>query len=801
MDFRFAIRSLWKNPGFALLAVLVMGLGIGANTAVFSVVNSVLLRPLDYHDPDRIMTLWSLWKKSGHLGSVSGPDFHDWHNQSTAFSSMSYYYDFEIAVSARQAAEYAHVAAIMPEFLQTFEIQPVLGRPFAAGEQKPGSGGAALISYGFWQRHFGGDPAALGRVVQISGKSLTVVGVLPQGFGFPNHTDVWYPANVLEAETASRSAHNYRLVGRLKPGVSLEEARSQMTAIAGRLEQEYPSSNQGKSAAVVPLRESMVGDVRPTLLLLLGAVALVLLIACANVANLLLAKATSRTREMAIRAAIGASRWRLIRQLSLESLVLALAAGAVGLLLAFWGSSALVLLAPQDIPRLAETAIDGRVLAFTFGMSVLASLLFGLFPAWQASRVDLNESLKSAGARSTAGGATGRMRGALVVAEIALSVVLLAGAGLLLKSFVALHNVALGFRPENVLIMGTSFPAYNLEMARRAAPFFKDVMAETEKIPGVLAVGGTRVSPPETMSNGGYWLDHPLAPGVIGVALPQAIFSVVTPGLFRALAIPLRQGRDFSDRDSYDAPPTAVINEALARISFPGQNPIGRMIFCGFDLSSMKAMEIVGIVGDIRQDGPASPERPEIYMPFEQHPNASTNLMLVVRTASDPLALADTLRRKVRALDSGVPVKFTTLEASLAENVAGPRFRTVLLGIFAGLAVLLAMAGVYGVMAYAVGQRTGEIGLRMALGANPKDVLGLVLGQGLKLAGIGLAIGLVAAVVASKLLAKVLFSVKPTDPATYAAVAVLLGAVAMLACYLPARRATKVDPLVALRQE
>jgi putative ABC transport system permease protein len=801
MDLRFALRSLWKNPGFAVLAVLVMGLGIGANTAVFSVVNSVLLKPLDFPEPGRIVRLNSLWKKTGNRGTVSAPDFHDWHDQSSAFSAMAYYENGETVISAGSAAEYAKVAMVGPEFENVFGEQPVMGRFFTPAEEKYGSGGAAVIGYAFWQSHFGGKPGAIGQKLRVQDRSLTIVGVMPPRFSFPEKTQVWMPLTALEQDTPSRSAHNYRVVGRLKPGVTLEQAQAQMTAIAERLEQQYPPTNSGKSASVMLLSEDAVGSVRPTLFLMLGAVALVLLIACANVSNLLLAKATARSREIAIRAAVGASRARIVRQLTTESLVLAIAAGGLGLLLAVWGSTALAALAPGDVPRIDEVQIDGWVLAFTFGISVTASLLFGLAPALHASRVDLNESLKLGGSRTTAGGAAGRLRGTLVVAEIAISVVLLAGAGLLIKSFVALHNVALGFRPENVLVMETSVPSSNEESARRALGFYKDLLAQIPTIPGVVAAGGTAAPPGRTMSNGSYFIGRLPGPGDRYVTAPQAIFSVVTPGAFRALDIPQRRGRDFSGQDSADAPSAAIINEALARAAFGRKDPIGSSIVCGLDLRSIKPMRIVGVVGDVRQNGPASPAKPEIYMPFEQHAERATDLSVLVRTTSTPLAMAETLRRKAAAISPDVPLRFTTMQAELGENVAAPRFRTLLLAIFAGLAVLLAMAGVYGVMAYVVGQRTGEIGLRIALGADPAQVMKLVMGQGLKLAGMGLAIGLAAAFAASKLLTKLLFEVKPTDPATYAGVGLLLGAVALAACYGPARRAMRVDPLAALRQD
>ena len=796
MDLKFALRSLRKNWGFTLLAVVVMALGIGANTAVFSVVHAVLLKPLAYSNPEQIVTLSSLWRKSGGHGQVSAPDFHDWHDQSTAFSNMAYYDADSTAATTGTSAEYAQVAEVTPEFFRVFGVEPVEGRLFSAEEEKAGGAGAVLISYAYWRAHFGANAGALGQGVRLLGKSFRVAGVLPPQFHFPPETDIWLPANVVYPETESRGAHNYRVVGRLKPDVSLEQAQAQMTAIGARLEQQYKDSNAGKSVAVTRMRDEMVRNVKLTLYLLLGAVALVLLIGCANVANLLLARATARTREIAIRAAVGASRGRIVRQLITESLVLALIAGAAGLLLAKWGSDALVALAPGNVPRLAESGIDGWVLAFTLGISVAASLLFGLAPALQISRVDLSETLKQGATRAVGGGHAGRMRAALVVVEVALSVVLLAGAGLLMRSFAALQSVTLGFEPEHVLVMESSVPSAGLESARRATRFYKDLLADLATLPGVSAVGGTRGTPGAVSSDGSYVIDHL---GQFNVSAPQAVLSVVTPGAFAALGIPLKRGRDFNASDSYEQPFTAVINEALARKSFGGQNPLGRTIYCGLD--SMKPMTIVGVVGDVRQYGPATEPWPEIVMPYEQHPQTATALSLVVRTSGGGTALWGPIQRKVRARSAEVPVKFTSMEELLAENTAAPRFRTLLLGLFAAIAVCLAMAGVYGVVAYSVGQRAGEIGLRMALGASTGNVLRLILGQGIALTGIGLAVGLTAAAAATRWLASMLFEVKAFDPATYAGVAALIGVVSLAASYIPARRAAHLDPASALRRD
>jgi putative ABC transport system permease protein len=800
-DLRFAVRMLLKNPGFTVLAVLILGLGIGANTAMFSVVRAVLLKPLAYSDPDRIVTLASFWKADSGKGQVSAPDYHDWHDQSSAFEAMAYYGAWDTAVTAGTAtsatAEYAHAAQIGPGFFRVFGVTPIVGREFSAEEAKRGGPGAAILSYAYAVQHFGDEANALGKRVQMAGKILDIVGVMPPGFRFPVKTDIWYPANTIVPDTESRGAHNYRVIARLRDGVRLEQAQAEMAGIGARLEEKYPDSNKGKSVAVTQLRDEMVSEFRLTLYVMLAAVGVVLLIACANLANMLLAKAVARTREMAIRAAVGAGRGRIVRQLITESILLALIAGAAGLALAFWGCRTLVALAPGDVPRLAETGIDGDVLLFTLGISMLASLLFGLAPALQVLRVDLNSALKQSVQRAGGGSLADRMRQALVVAEIALSVILVAGAGLLIKSFVALQNVELGFRPERVLVVGTSVPASDLESARRATRFYKQLLAEVRALPGVLDAGATMEPPGHTASDGSYWIDQ--LPAALNVSAPQAVFSVVSPGTFATLGIPQRRGRDFNDGDTYDAPFTAVINEALARHAFPNQDPIGHSIFCGLD--SMNGMKIVGIVGNVRQEGPAKEPSPEIYMPYEQHPQPAAALSILVRTSMQPGAVSPAVRDKVHALSVDVPVKFTTMEALNSEGVAAPRFRTLLLGIFAALAVGLALAGVYGVMSYMVGQRSNEIGLRMALGASQSDVLRLVLRQTLLLAGAGIVIGLAGAAVVTQFLTSMLFGVKTTDPATYAAVVGLLVLTALGASYIPARRATRGDPMVALRYE
>lgn len=791
MDLRFAFRSLRKNPGFTAVAVLVLALGIGANTAVFSVVNIVLLKPLDYKDPDRIVTLWSLNKTRGTRYHVSGPDFHDWEKQSTAFESMAYYYyDDKTSVAVGAIADYAQVSGVMPRFFEVMGTAPALGGALRSG------GSTVVISDRFWRRNFNGGTAVLGKTLRMMDKPFTVAGVMPPGFEFPNHCDVWFDASLFE-ETKSRTAHNYRVIARLKPGVRVEEAQAQMTAIADRLERQYPD-NKNKSSAVVPLQRQLVGDVQTTLYLLLGAVALVLLIACANVASLLLARATARTREMAVRAALGASRWAIIRQLLIEGLLLAGLAGSAGLVLGIWGTDVLVNLAPANVPRLDQVHMDFRVLGFAFLLSLLASLFFGLAPALQASRVDLNEALKQAGGRNI-GGAGGRARQALVVAEVALSMVLLTSAGLLLKSFVGLTQVDLGVRTENVLAAEMDVPAGDEETAKTATRFYGRLLPELRVLPGVMAAGASQtLTAGASGSNGGYFLDgRPMPPFS---EMPYAGFRIVAPGYFDTMRVPLRAGRDFSEGDQYDSPFVAIVNEALVKRTFqPGEDPIGRRLLCGLD--SPKPMTIVGVVANVREDGPAAAIGPELYMPYTQHPFHGTALHVVLRTAGEPEALASAVRAKVREIRTDVPIRFTTMDATVSGAVAAPRFRTLLLSVFAAVAVALAMAGIYGLMAYMVTRRAAEIGVRMALGARRIDVVRMVFGYGLRLAVPGVAFGLLGAFAASRLMASMLYGVRPVDPVTYAATAALLLVISAAAGIAPARRAAGLDPVTALRQE
>jgi putative ABC transport system permease protein len=796
-DLRYALRSLRKNPGFAALAVLVGALGIGANTAVFSVVNAVLLKPLPFQDPNHIVTLTSVWRNTGkRLPLVTLPDFIDWRANNTAFSSMAYFRKSQRPVVLGGSAHYVRVARVSPEFFGVLGVTPGMGRMFGASDAE-GQRNIAVISHAYWLNRLNGSRDTLGTILRVDGQAFQVIGVAPVGFSFPDATEIWQFSDEVNRESSEpRSSLTHQVIARMKPSVTLDQAQAQVSGISERLERQYPSSNKDRNVAVTRLRDDMTGDVRQTLLVLLGAVGLVLLIACSNVATLLLAKATARTREIAMRTALGASRGRIVRQLLTESVLLALIAGAIGSIAAFALTKALVAVAPTDIPRLTELGVDAPVLAFALAASGIASLLFGLAPALYASRMELNEALKQGGTRNVSSGRAGRIRQALVVCQVALCIVLLTGAGLLIRSLEALSNVELGFRPERVLVMETSVPMESL----KAALFFRGLLAEISRMPGVLAAGASMGIPGHVESAGDYSVDH-LPKVKVSADNPfDAVFSVVTPGTFAVLEVPIKRGRDFNQSDRPDSPQTAIINEALAQASFRSQDPIGHTIFAGFD--STKPMTIVGVVGNTRQWSITKPPSPEIFMPYEQHTDgAGTALRVIVRSATAPEALEGLLRQKVRERSVEVPVKFTTTEKSIYEEVSAPKFRTSLMAGFAFIAMCLAMAGVYGVMAYSVIQRTSEIGLRIALGANGSAILWMIVRRGLALVAAGIALGLGASLAATRLVSSLLFETSPNDPVTYVSVIAAIGLIALAACSAPAWRAVRVDPMVALRQE
>jgi putative ABC transport system permease protein len=796
-DLRYAARLLVKQPAFTLIATLVLALGIGANTAIFSVVDAVLLRPLPYADQERLVTVSTFWRKTGLRGPVSAPDFQDWHDQATSFDGMAAYARGQTSVSVDGAAEYTVVARVTPEFFPLFAARAEAGRLPTDAEQQEGGALTAVVSHSFWTTRLGRDRAVLGRTLKYNQRVYTIIGVLPPEFRFPNNTDVWTPWWVVPP-TTSRSGHNYQAVGRLKPGVTLDQAQSEMDTIASQLEHAYPQSNENKGVAVDRILDQMVRNVRTTLTLIFSVVVVVLLIACANVSNLLLARAASRTRELGIRAALGASRARVVRQLVTESVLLASLAGVASVIIAAWGIRGLVALAPAGLPRINEVHVDLRVLVFASAVSLAASLIFGLAPALYSSRRDLNDVIKQGG-RTMSGGGGGRLRGALIVFETAAAVVLVIGAGLLIRSFAALSHVNLGFRTERLLVADTAVPVANREAAREGVRFYRNLLPQLAAIPGVQSAAAVMGVPTVVRSTVGYAIEGGMTFEQMGVRSPQAILTVNTPGYFATLGVPIVHGRDFADTDGENAPLVAVVNEALARASFPGQDAIGHRIRSGYDGTGF--MAIVGIVADVRSVDPALPPQPQLFMPFQQHPLGSTSLTLVVRTGADPLGLSHAVVEKVRALNGDVPIRVSTMDATLEQAVSTPWFRTVLLGIFAGIALLLAMAGVYGVVSFVVSQRTSELGLRMALGARPLEIIKLTLLSGLRLTAAGVALGWIASLALARVVSSMLFSISARDPLVFLAVPAALLAAAALASAAPAIRAARVDPVVALRRE
>ena len=797
-DIRYGIRTLTRQPGFAATAILTLALGIGATTAIFSVVNAVVLRPMPFDEPDRIVVVTNRNLKTGNVNTtVSGPDFRDWREQSRSFEVIAHQQSFETSVTVNNSSDYATTTRTSPGYFRVFGATAVAGRLFTPEEEQPGGPPVAVISDAYWRRQFGADPRAVGATITFGQQAHTIVGIT--AFRYPARSDIYHmgPAPV---PNESRSAHNYRVVAKLASGVSVAQAQGEMTGITARLTEQYPQSNADKGAAVVPLQDVVVGDTRQTLFVLLAAVAFVLLIACANVANLLLARAAARGRELVVRAAVGAGRMRLIRQMLTESAVLALVSGVGGVIIARWGVMALLAFAPPDLPRLDEVTVDVIALAFALGISVLASFIFGLAPAWHVSRVDLADGLRQSGKGSALGARSGWARKAFVVAEIALAVALVMGAGLLGRSLVALANVDMGFQGDRLVVLRTTVPVSGRAQFARAIEIYRNTLAELRSIPGVVAAGGVTSLPTIVRSNGGYWVEGAPGPEVLGMRSPQALFNVVTPDYFRALEVPVVRGRDFNDGDRIDAPLVAIINEQLAKDSFPGVDPIGRTIRAGLD--SLDPMTIVGIVRDVRTRGPNRPVQAELFMPYEQHQGPATSLNLVMRTnAGDPLAIGATAARQIRGRYPEVPVRVETMEMTMAGATATPKFRTVLLVVFAVVALLLAIAGVYGVMAYTVSQRVPEIGLRVALGASPADVIGLVLREGALLVVIGLAAGAALSLAGAQFISGLLFGVSARDPLVFAAVAAIVSAAALGACLIPGRRALKVDPLLALRAE
>ena len=793
-DARHAVHMLARNRGFTAVVVAALALGIGATTAIFTVVNSVLLQPLRYRDAGRIVNVATRWKgRSTLTPRMTGGDLVDVAIEASDFSAFSSYFGGEVGVQVGGRGEFTGVYWINPAFLRVFSVPPVAGRTLEEDDAER----AAMVSLPFAERTFGDGATALGKMIHVENQAYEIAGVLPTGFQFPEKADIWL-AGPAKPENLNRTAYNYYVVAKLRPDVTLEAAQAQLDTIAARLEAAYPDSNRDKTFAAIPLQERLVGGVRPTLYLLLGAVGLVLLIACANVANLLLARTPARAREMAVRAALGASRWRVVRQLTVENLLLALAAAVLGVALAQFGIAALLRAAPDNLPRLGEVRLDRAALLFAVLASLGASVVFGLAPAWQASRLEVTEALKQGGSRGVVGRGSHRLRHGLIVAEIALSFVLAIGAGLLFRSFLALTNVQLGYRTEGMLVMYAHAPAHSLAEYLQVGRQYEELLGQVRGIPGVTSAAAVMGLPTgQYGSNGSFAVE---GRHVFGKSrdMPQAGFSLASPGYFGAMGVPLERGRDFTTQDVYESPFVGVVSAALVRQVFPHDDPIGQRIQLGLD--SPNWVTIVGIVGDVRQT-PATPPGPEIYMPLRQHPYHGNEVEVVVRTSVPPASLTGAVRQKAQTALPETATKFTTMESMLADSVATPHFRTVLLGVFAALALLLAMAGVYGVMAQVTAERTAELGVRLALGATPGGVMWLILRKAGLLAVVGLAIGLAGSMALGRVLAGMLFGLRPTDAVTYAAVLVAVGVTTLVAAAGPAWRAGRINPVEAMREE
>jgi putative ABC transport system permease protein len=798
-DFRYALRQLRRSPGFAAVVVATLALAIGGTTAMFSLIQGVLLRPLDYPEADRLVTLWSLNQKAGRTYAVSGPDFRDWKGQSQSFTAMARFREGRPTAVIGQAATSAWIAQVSQDFFAVMATPARAGRWLRADAHNGDwqDGGVVVVSDRFLRQHFAGDvDRALATRLKLSGRSYQVVGVMPAGFEYPVRAELWVPFLAAE-DTPARSAHNYRVIGRLRPGVSLAAAQAELTGVAARLAAQYPE-NANKGASLIPLQERLVGSHGATLWLLFAAVVLVLLIACANIANLLLARGARRAPELAVRAALGAGRARLARQLLTESLVLATLGGLLGVVVARGLVDALLTLAPANIPRLATVTLDGWTLGFCAACTLTVCLLVGALPAAQVGRRDLVLGLRAGGRGATA--SRGRLRAALVVTQLAVSMVLLTGAGLLLTSLDRLAAVDPGYRPQHLLVMKATHDT-GAEPAA-ALDFFQELRHRASSLPGVEAVSFTDSLPVDGYrSNGTYWIEGRRDPEPSDSARQNAIFRLVGPDYFSTIGIPVRSGREPDRRDVSGAPLTVVINQAMADASWPGASPLGKRIRCGWYDGTAQWMTIVGVVANARPRTLDEPIQQEMYLPAAQHATIARVLKVVARTAPDPTSLFASFRQLSRSLSAEVPVELTTAELMVADTLSAPRFRTLLLGTFALVALLLALVGVAGVMAGLVTERRTEIGVRMAIGARRAVILRHFLGRALRLALLGLGVGLLGSLACAHLLESLLFGVGPTDPLILASAGALLIAAALAAAAAPSLRAAAVSPMVALRAE
>jgi putative ABC transport system permease protein len=793
-DLRFGLRTLVKRPAFLIIAVLTLALGIGANTAIFSVVNAVLFRPLPYEDPARLVAF---------RYNESLPDVEDVKALMTTFEMIGGITQMPLDYTGRGEPLQVMSAPVSADFFRTLGVRPALGRLITPEENRFGGEQITVLSHRFWLSQFGGDPKIIGRTIELSNQGYTIVGVTAADFRPPHHNpDLYVALPVLLPDAArARGVHFLRAYARLKSGVTLAAAQAEMATIDRRLAEIDPAQNRNRRTVLMPLLEQVVGESRRGLLLLFGAVGMVLLVACANFANLLLARTSARESELIIRSALGAGRRRIIQQLLVESLIIAIIGGVAGLMLAIWGLDLLVALKPANLPRLDEIGISGQVLGFTLGISVLTGLIFGLIPAWQASRTELTAALKEGGRSSSAGAARGRLRSALVVIELALAVVLLAGAGLLIKSIWELRRIAPGFDPQNIMTMRIDLPESRYRQIPQQTTYREQMLAAIRTIPGIEAALVSEVP------LSGEWLDHdfviegrpPLQPG----EEPSLLSRSIVGDYLQLMRIPLLSGRYLTPDDRAGRPLVGIINEAAVRQHFPNENPVGKRVRWARSSGAPEWIEIVGVAADVKHFGLDQPDLPAIYWPYAQSVQPWKRwTQVVVRTTGAPEASLAEIKRQIWSVDPLVPVaRIETMKDLMADSYTERSFHMLLLALFAGLALLLAGVGIYGVMSYAVGQRTREIGIRLALGASRRDVLQLVMRQGITLTAVGLGLGLAASAALVRLMRTLLFGVSAYDPLTFAGVTLLLAAVAFLACYLPARRAMKVDPMIALRYE
>ncbi len=809
-DIVYGLRQLRKRPGFSAVAVITLALGIGANTAIFSVVNAVLLRPLPFKDPDRLVRVWHTPPAKSFPGmptfSVSAANYVDWQRENHVFERMAIYNYHGLTLTGVAQPQEVDACAVSSGFFETLGVPPLLGRVFSPEEDQPGRTNEAVLSYRFWQERFGANRDIVGHNITMDGQNFLVAGVMPESFRFPDTAQMWTPMGWTDEEKAVRGEHHSVVIARLKNGVDLKQGQAEMNTISSRLEQLYPVDDKGWGAVVVPLHQDLISDVRPALLVLLGAVAFVLLIACANVANLALAKAFSRQKEIAIRAALGASASRVLRQVLTESVVLALFGGALGLIVAYFGERFILAFLANQLPGTVLAGLDLRVLVFTAGISVLTGVFAGVLPAMRLAKADVNQALKQGFARTDTSSGSRSTRSILVVAEVALSLVLLVGAGLMIRSFEQLQSVAPGFDSHGVLTLTAAVSRSRFPEPQRQVQFFEQALQRVRALPGVESAGVVDDVP---LDNGGS--HQPIAiegqPVVAMADQPEVDVRLISSGYMRAMRTPILRGRDFDSQDVASRPATALISQSMAQRFWPGEDPIGKRVMLTF--SPEQVREVVGEVGDVKLDG-LGQARPSttLYVPLDQLSKSakfswnSFPMTLVVRSATSPASMVSAVTNAVQEVNHDIPVRDVfTMDDVVRKSLSQPRFNMLLLGIFAGLAVVLAALGIYSVLSYSVRQRVPEIGVRLALGARLADVLRLIVMEGMKPALIGVAIGVVAALALGRIVASLIYQVKPSDPLTFVAVAALLAFIALLACVIPAYRASRVDPVIALRNE